>query len=139
MTSNRPYLIRALYEWILDNDLTPLLLVDTEIPGVSVPKEHVRKGQITLNINPPAVHGLQLGNDWIEFSARFGGVARALQVPVAAVLAIYARENSHGMIFGPEPDDHNEPASDANPEPPEPPQSPRPVGRKRKPALKIVK
>ena len=134
MTSNRPYLIRAFYEWIIDNDLTPLLLVDAQAPGVLVPKEHIRDGQITLNTHPSAVHGLQLGNDWIEFKARFGGVARGLQIPVAAVLAIYARENSHGMIFGPEPDDQDPPAPDSPPEPPKPARRAKP-----KPALKIVK
>ena len=102
MTSTRPYLIRALYEWIEDNGLTPHILVDAEAPGVTVPKQHIREGQIVLNINPSAVRDLRLGNDWIEFSARFGGVARAIQIPVAAVLAIYAHENGQGMAFGEE-------------------------------------
>ena len=131
MTSTRPYLIRALYEWIEDNGLTPHILVDATAPGVIVPKQHVREGQIVLNINPAAVRDLRLGNEWIEFSARFGGVARAIQIPVGAVLAIYARENGQGMAFG------EEAGSD---EPPPPPdkldQSPRPS---RKPVLKIVK
>ena len=93
MTPTRPYLIRALYEWIEDNSMTPHLLVNAEAPGVSVPKQHVRDGQIVLNINAAAVRDLRLGNDWIEFSARFGGVARSVQIPVPAVQAIYAREN----------------------------------------------
>lgn len=145
MTSNRPYLIRALYEWITDNGLTPFLLVNAETPGTLVPKEHVRNGQIVLNVSPSAVHALQLGNDWIECSARFGGVARALQIPVPAVLAIYARENGYSMVFSPEPD-WDESADSASPEPsdspelPEPPEPPQPSGRpKRKPTLKIVK
>ncbi len=133
MTSTRPYLIRALYEWIEDNGLTPHILVDATAPGVSVPKQHVREGQIVLNINPAAVHGLRLGNDWIEFSARFGGVARAIQIPVTAVLAIYARENGQGMAFGEEPGSEEPPPPD---QPDQPDQPPRPS---RKPVLKIVK
>lgn len=133
MTSTRPYLIRALYEWIEDNGLTPHILVDATAPGVSVPKQHVREGQIVLNINPAAVHDLRLGNDWIEFSARFGGVARAIQIPVTAVLAIYARENGQGMAFGEEPSGEEPPPPD---KPDQPDQPPRPS---RKPVLKIVK
>jgi stringent starvation protein B len=104
MTSTRPYLIRALYEWIEDNGMTPHILVDADQPGVTVPKQHVREGQIILNINPAAVRDLRLGNDWIEFNARFGGVARNVQIPISAVLAIYARENGQGMAFGEEKD-----------------------------------
>ncbi len=137
MTSSRPYLIRAFYEWIADNDLTPYLVVNAEAPGVVVPRQHVRDGQIVLNINSSAVRDLQLGNEWIEFSARFGGVARTLQIPVTAVLAIYARENGQGMAF-------SDNRSDEEPLPPDPPASPpdspkRPAPAKRKPALKIVK
>lgn len=131
MTSTRPYLIRALYEWIEDNNLTPHILVDAEAPGVEVPKQHVHEGRIVLNINPSAVRDLRLGNEWIEFSARFGGIARIIQVPVSAVLAIYARENGQGMAF-------NEEKSDNEP-PPTTPQSDPPTTRARKPTLKIVK
>ncbi len=88
MTSTRPYLIRALYEWIEDNHLTPHILVNAEAPGVEVPKQHVQEGRIVLNINAAAVRDLRLGNDWIEFNARFGGVARTVHIPVTAVLAI---------------------------------------------------
>ncbi|MBZ4193905.1 MAG: ClpXP protease specificity-enhancing factor [Candidatus Contendobacter sp.] len=130
MTSTRPYLIRALYEWIEDNNMTPHLLVNTEASGVTVPKQHVREGQIILNITPSAVHNLRMGNDWIEFSARFGGAARAIQIPVQAVLAIYARENGQGMAFSEEPGS-DEPSPDAPPE--------KPAARVRKPVLKIVK
>lgn len=131
MTPSRPYLIRALYEWIEDNNMTPHILVNAEAPGVSVPKQHVREGQIILNITPSAVHNLRMGNDWIEFSARFGGAARAIQIPVPAVLAIYARENGQGMAFGEER---------GNDEPPDapPPEKPAVHARKR-PVLKIVK
>ncbi len=132
MTSTRPYLIRALYEWIEDNSLTPHILVDAEAPGVEVPKQHVHEGRIVLNVNPAAVRDLRLGNDWIEFSARFGGVARAIQIPVAAVLAIYARENGQGMAF-------NDEKSGDEPPPPTAPPPDKPVTRARKPALKIVK
>jgi len=129
MTSTRPYLIRALYEWIEDNGMTPHLLVNAEAPGVTVPRQHVREGQIVLNINAVAVRDLRLGNDWIEFSARFGGVARAVQIPVLAVQAIYARENGQGMAFG--EDKGSDEPPDAPPE--------KPAARTRKPVLKIVK
>ncbi|RUQ33051.1 MAG: ClpXP protease specificity-enhancing factor [Candidatus Competibacteraceae bacterium] len=132
MTPTRPYLIRALYEWIEDNSMTPHLLVNAEAPGVSVPKQHVRDGQIVLNINAAAVRDLRLGNDWIEFSARFGGVARSVQIPVPAVQAIYARENGQGMAFG------EEKGSDEPPEPDAPPPE-KPAARARRPVLKIVK
>ncbi|MDS4030530.1 MAG: ClpXP protease specificity-enhancing factor [Candidatus Contendobacter sp.] len=138
MTSTRPYLIRALYEWIEDNGLTPHILVDAEAPGVSVPKQHVRDGQIVLNINPAAVRDLRLGNEWIEFNARFGGVARAIQIPVAAVLAIYARENGHGMAFG-EEKGSDEPPPPGSPPPEKPDRPDKPARSDRRPVLKIVK
>jgi stringent starvation protein B len=132
MTSTRPYLIRALYEWIGDNALTPHLVVNAEIPGVEVPKQHVQEGRIILNINATAVRDLRLGNDWIEFNARFGGVARTVRVPVVAVLAIYARENGQGMAFGQE--------SEGDEPPPNAPPPEKPTSRtERRPALKIVK
>lgn len=134
MTSTRPYLIRALYEWIEDNGMTPHILVDADQPGVTVPKQHVREGQIILNINPAAVRDLRLGNDWIEFNARFGGVARNVQIPISAVLAIYARENGQGMAFGEEKIGDDEPPTGA-PQPDQPPTKPP----RRKPTLKIVK
>lgn len=134
MTSTRPYLIRALYEWIEDNNMTPHILVDADQPGVTVPKQHVHEGQIILNINPAAVRDLRLGNDWIEFSARFGGVAQSVQIPISAVLAIYARENGQGMAFGEEKTDDGEPPPNA-PSADQPPAKPP----RRKPTLKIVK
>ncbi len=130
MTSTRPYLIRALYEWIEDNGMTPHILVDAESPGVAVPKQHVHDGRIVLNVNHSAVRDLRLGNQWIEFNARFGGVARSLQIPVAAVMAIYARENGQGMAFGDEKSEDDETS---------PPTQPDPPVRPRKPSLKIVK
>jgi len=94
----KPYLLRALYEWCVDNGYTPHLGVKTDA-RTQVPAEHVRDGEITLNISPTAVHRLQIGNEMIEFSARFAGVARQISVPVANVYALYARETGHGMTF----------------------------------------
>jgi len=94
----KPYLLRALYEWCVDNGYTPHLGVKTDA-RTQVPAEHVRNGEITLNVSPTAVHRLQMGNELIEFSARFGGVARQISVPVANVYALYARETGHGMTF----------------------------------------
>ena len=99
MTSNRPYLIRALYEWIADNDLTPHLLVDAEKPGVMVPRGYVADGRIVLNVAASAVQNLVLGNDAILFSARFNGQSFPVELPAVAVLGIYARENGQGMLF----------------------------------------
>jgi stringent starvation protein B len=105
MTPNRPYLLRAFYEWIVDNNLTPYLVVDATLPGVKVPLQHVQNGQIVLNINPSAVGNLLLGNDAVTFNARFGGSPFALYIPQRAVLAIYARENGAGTMFTAEEDD----------------------------------
>lgn len=103
MTSSRPYLLRALLDWISDNGQTAHLLVDATRPGVVVPTQFVQDGRITLNIGPAAVQALDMGNDWISFSARFAGQPMQVSVPVGAVLAIYARENGQGMMFGSEP------------------------------------
>ncbi|MBN7821086.1 ClpXP protease specificity-enhancing factor [Bowmanella yangjiangensis] len=129
MAPNKPYLLRAFYEWIVDNDLTPHLVVDATVPGTLVPQEHVRDGQIVLNISPSACGKLQLGNSDVTFDARFGGVARRLEVPLQAVLAIYARENGAGTIFSQE-----EGMDDLPPEPTPPPQP-----AKGRPQLKVVK
>jgi stringent starvation protein B len=99
MTSSRPYLIRALYEWIVDNGLTPYLLVDTGHDGVEAPLEYADNGKLVLNVAPRAVRSLNLGNDGVAFNARFGGVSRDVWLPTPAVLAIYARENGQGMLF----------------------------------------
>lgn len=99
MTSNQPYLLRAFYEWIVDNDLTPYLVVDVNVPGTEVPQEHVRDGQIVLNISPNACGKMQMGNVDVSFEARFGGIPRVLNVPCKAVLAIYAKENGAGTVF----------------------------------------
>ena len=102
LTPRRPYLLRAFYEWLLDNQLTPHLVVDVTLPGVQVPMEYARDGQIVLNIAPRAVGNLELANDEVRFNARFGGIPRQVSVPLAAVLAIYARENGAGTMFEPE-------------------------------------
>ncbi|MDK8464491.1 ClpXP protease specificity-enhancing factor [Marinobacter sp. SS13-12] len=103
MTSSRPYLVRAFNEWILDNDCTPYIVVDAGVQGVQVPTEHVANGQIVLNISPGAVRGLAIGNGALEFSARFGGVPMQVFIPLQAVMAVYAKENGEGMVFGSEP------------------------------------
>lgn len=104
MKAQRPYLLRALYEWIVDSGCTPHLLVDATFAGVSVPPSAVADGRVVLNVAPEAVRGFMLGDQEIEFQCRFGGVAHAVVVPTDAVLAIYARENGAGMAFegGPE-------------------------------------
>ena len=99
MTSHRPYLLRALYEWIADNGMTPHLLVDATRPAVQVPAHAVKDGKIVLNVAARAVSHLEMGNDVIRFSARFGGVSHSVSVPVGAVLAIYARETGQGMAL----------------------------------------
>ncbi|TKR30995.1 ClpXP protease specificity-enhancing factor [Luteimonas gilva] len=119
MTSHRPYLLRALYEWIADNGMTAHLLVDATHAGVQVPPSAVKEGKVVLNIAARAVAGLELGNEAVSFTARFGGVSQQVWVPVAAVLAIYARETGQGMalpedVGGPAPDD--EPPSPPSPE-----------------------
>lgn len=99
MISRKPYLVRALHEWICDNGMTPHLLVDCTQPGVQVPSEVIRDGQVVLNVAPMAVHRLSLANDLIAFSARFNGQERHVSFPPRAVLAIYARENGQGLMF----------------------------------------
>jgi len=99
MTSYRPYLMRALYEWIADNDMTPHILVDAGVAGVRVPKHTIADGKVVLNIAERAVARLQMDNERITFSARFGGAPHQVLVPIDAVLAIYARETGQGMAL----------------------------------------
>jgi len=131
MTPTRPYLIRAFYDWIIDNGLTPHLMVDARAADVAVPQTYVEDGRIILNVGPTAVHGLDLSNDLISFNARFGGVPMAVRVPPKAVLGIYARENGRGMLFPEEPAESGGPPED-EPEPPRP-------GGEGRPSLKVVK
>ncbi|MET1254018.1 ClpXP protease specificity-enhancing factor [Aliikangiella maris] len=98
-TSNKPYLFRAILEWLLDNEATPYILVDANQAYVEVPHEYIKDGQIVLNINPSAIQSWHSDNEAISFSARFGGVARQIYVPMDALLAIYAQENGLGMAF----------------------------------------
>ncbi len=116
MTSNRPYLLRALYEWITDNGLTPHVLVDTEIDGVDVPGHAIAQGKIVLNIASSATEQLQLENETIYFKARFSGKPYNITVPMGAVIAIYARENGQGMMFA--QDDSTPPPVDGSDDPP---------------------
>ncbi|NHB59286.1 ClpXP protease specificity-enhancing factor [Acinetobacter sp. 194] len=102
LTPTRPYLARAIYEWICDNNLTPYLLVDATRPNTDVPTQFVQEGQIVLNILPSAVHQLHMSNDAISFSARFSGASRDIYVPLNAVLGIYAKENGQGLFFDPD-------------------------------------
>lgn len=102
MTSTRPYLIRAFYEWIVDNHCTPHIVVNATLDGVEAPQEYIENGQIVLNISMNAVHGLRLGDKAVEFQARFGGQVKPIYAPIHAILAIYARENGRGMVFAEE-------------------------------------
>ncbi|ABE56473.1 Stringent starvation protein B [Shewanella denitrificans OS217] len=99
ITANRPYLLRAYYEWLMDNHLTPHVVVDAFVKGTQVPQQFVKDGQIVLNIAEGAVANLHIGNDFVEFNARFGGVPQQVVVPLAAIVAIYARENGAGTVF----------------------------------------
>ena len=99
MTTTRPYLIRAFYEWIADNHCTPYIAVDATMPHTQVPKEYTDDGKIILNVSMAAVRNLELHNDYIAFSAQFGGRGRDIYVPIQAVIAIYAKENGKGMVF----------------------------------------
>lgn len=103
MTSSRAYLIRALNQWILDNGTTPHIVVDAGVQGVEVPQNYVSNGQIVLNVSASAVQQLSVDNEALSFSARFGGVPMQVWVPIRAVMAIYAKENGQGMVFGHEP------------------------------------
>lgn len=126
MTSSRPYMLRALYEWIVDNDATPYILVDAYSEGVQVPQQHVDKdGRVVLNISPTAVSGLTMTNESLSFSARFGGVPTDIFVPSIGILGVYAKENGQGMIFEPE---------ETEPEPPSTPKS-----DSKRPSLRVIK
>lgn len=145
MSSSRPYLLRALYEWILDNDSTPYVVVNAWLDGVMVPQEYVKDGQIVLNISPVAVQGLVITNEALEFSGRFGGIPTPVYVPVGAIMGIYARENGQGMVF-----------ETGSPDPEAPPPAPsgdqdeqgagdeggkggKSGGKGKKPSLRVVK
>lgn len=126
MTSLKPYLIRSIYEWIIDNDLTPHLLVDATHPDALLPEAFIEDDKIVLNIRPAAVQGLLLGNEDIEFNARFSGRPMHIIAPVAAILAIYAKENGRGMVFDKNDEDNDD----------TPPPAKKPPAR---PQLRVVK
>lgn len=129
MTSNRPYLLRALYEWIADNNMTPHVLVEAGADGVDVPDQAIQKGKVILNIDHAAVRDLDLGNEWLTFKARFSGSEHHVAVPIEAVLAIYSKENGQGMMFALEDENSSptEPGPDGG------------SGPDKRPHLKIVK
>ncbi len=135
MKPRRPYLLRALHEWISDSGETPHIVVDAAADGVTVPRQYVKDGKIVLNISFNATQGLTLGNEHVSFEARFGGVGFAVLVPVRAILGIYARETGQGMIF---------PEGDADPDPTDaPPAAPAsgstPAPTAKRPKLQVVK
>ena len=99
MKSNRPYLLRALFDWIIDNDCTPYVIVNTEVANVQVPSDYVEDNRIVLNISPVAVRGLDISDEALSFDGRFGGRPMQVTVPVGAIVAIYAKENGQGMAF----------------------------------------
>lgn len=130
MTSNKPYMLRAFHQWIVDNHCTPYLVIAADFPGVEVPVQFVRDGQITLNIAPSAVRELVLDNRWVEFSARFSGVPTLVRAPMSSIMAIFAKENGQGMGFDLEaPDD---PDPDGTP-------GGSDEGGSKKPSLRVVK
>lgn len=148
MTSNQPYLLRAFYDWIVDNDMTPYIVVDARIETVEVPQEFVKDGQIVLNVSPSACVNFYLDTDGLSFQARFGGQPRQLSMPCQAVMAIYARENGAGTVFATE----DEMSPEAPPEPASESPSPKPADeqndqqadapvppKKGKPSLKVIK
>lgn len=126
MTSTRPYLLRAIHEWMLDNGLTPQLIVDANSDQVQVPRQYVEDGRIVLNIAGSAVRDLSLGNDEVAFHARFGGKPFQLCIPIQQVLAIVARENGAGMSFAEAPDAHHQAPDSDDKTPPDDPQPTRP-------------
>lgn len=134
MTSLKPYLIRAIYDWIVDNNFTPYLLANADAEEVVVPHQYAQDGKIVLNLRPQAVHGLALGNDRIEFDARFSGNPMHVHVPIRAVLAIYAQENGKGMIFDEDGDGNGD---DTPPRESAPSFQEKPA--KKRPVLKVVK
>lgn len=139
MTSTRPYLLRALYQWVLDNQCTPHVLIDASMAGVQVPPSVVKDGQVVLNISPTAVAHLDLGNDALSLNARFGGVSHRVHAPVGAILALYARENGQGMMFPPEPaENQTEDNEDVTGEQSAEAEAAKPPVRGR-PSLKVVK
>lgn len=132
--SRRPYLLRAMHQWMTDSALTPQILVDATHSGAEVPQSHVRDGRIALNLSYDATRHLDIGNEWLTFEARFGGVARSLRIPLEAIESIYARETGEGIVFPPEGA-----SPTPTPTPTPEPSSPSTTPGARRPSLKIVK
>lgn len=141
MTSSRPYMVRALYEWIVENDCTPYILVNAYADGVEVPQEHVKDGQIILNISPIAIQDLNIGNEFVDFEGRFAGIPKRVIVPMHAVMGIYARENGQGMIFEPEAPPPEPPPTGSDEPPVGELSRQKPAQKKggKKPPLRLVK
>ncbi|MCG6117696.1 MAG: ClpXP protease specificity-enhancing factor [Aquimonas sp.] len=133
-SSNRPYLLRAIYDWISDNGLTPYLLVDASFAGVQVPPASIKDGKVVLNIATRAVDALELGNAQVRFLARFGGVSQAIHLPLPAIEAIYAQETGQGMMLPPD-----DPATTAEAIEPEPESSAQAAPPRRGNHLRIIK
>ena len=138
ITPTRPYMVRALYQWIEDNALTPYLMVDATVENVQVPVQHVQDGRIVLNIASRATGNMSMENDFIHFSARFGGVSQELWIPITAVMGIYAKENQQGMFFDPTEYDNYQPADDVAPTTSNNIAAPKPK-RDNKAGLKVLK
>lgn len=130
MTSSRPYILRALYEWINDNRLTPYIIINVNKPDVFVPREYINDGRIVFNISPDAIFGLEITNSQLQFDATFSGMSRHISTPIEAIEAIYAQENGQGMFFG------DEPGGDSPPDDSKFTKTPTTV---KKPHLKVVK
>ncbi len=149
-SSNKPYLFRAIFDWLLDNDATPYLHVDAGKPLVDVPQEHIKDNQIVLNISPTAVQNWYVDQEAISFNARFSGIPRDIYIPMSAVVAIYAKENGLGMVFPEEEQDQdhssepsqqnqqNDPVSDED-KSNQPAKPPVPSKNKKKNHLKVIK
>ena len=147
MRSNRPYLLRAFFDWIVDNDCTPYIVVNAHYPGVEVPQDFVTDGQIVLNVAPRAVSHFEMNHEFVQLSTRFSGMPIEIYFPVGAVMGIYTQENGQGMVFDPETDDDTPPSA--------PPRGPKAVkttsdkpaskpvtdigSGKPKPSLRVVK
>ncbi|MBP2280538.1 stringent starvation protein B [Psychrobacter sp. PL19] len=139
VTPTRPYMVRALYQWIEDNELTPYLMVDATAKNVQIPTEHVQDGRIVLNIASRATGNMSIENDYIHFSARFSGVSQEIWVPLTAVLGIYAKENSQGMFFDPSEYDDYQPEDDASSTKQNSTSTPNKPKRDNKAGLKVLK
>jgi stringent starvation protein B len=134
-SKQRPYLLRAMHEWMVDNGLTPHIVVDATHEGLAIPNEHVSDGKLVLNVSYAATRDLVLGNEFVEFEARFSGRPRRLRLPIGAVLGIYARESGQGMVF---PDEYATPEQGASEDTTAGDEPPAPEGGKR-PTLKLIK